>query len=211
MSSAKPLVFISYAHLDEPDPPEEPAQGKIRWLTFVMKFLQPGVKGRKYEVWIDRLMPGGADWSSGIEANARACDIFVLLVSANSTGSDYIVDKEIPIVRERQRNGDGVWFYPLLLDWTPKAGLEQVNDKNLRPRDAKPFLSLPPSERSRAMAEAADEIAEVAKAIEERKAAAAMTELLTPPFDVETNNLIVSGVKIERIAPAAASARAPPI
>jgi tetratricopeptide (TPR) repeat protein len=171
--SIKPLVFISYAHLDEPDPPEDAAAGKIRWLSFVMKFLRPGVKGRKYEVWMDRLMPGGADWNPEIEAKARACDIFVLLVSANSTGSDYILDKEIPIVRERQRNSDGVYFYPLLLDWTPKAGLAQVNDKNLRPRDAKPFSSLSPSERSRAMAEAADEIADVAEAIAKKKAAAA--------------------------------------
>jgi hypothetical protein len=51
--STKPLIFISYAHLDEPDPPEQP-----RWLSFVMEFLRPGVKGRKYEVWMDRLMPG---------------------------------------------------------------------------------------------------------------------------------------------------------
>jgi hypothetical protein len=101
MSSIKPIIFISYAHLDEPDPPEEPAQGKIRWLSFVMEFLRPGVKGRKYEVWMDRLMPGGADWNPEIEAKIRACDIFVLLVSTRSTGSDYIVDKEIPIVRER--------------------------------------------------------------------------------------------------------------
>src|SRR5271165_5189121 len=172
MSSAKPIIFISYAHADEPDPPEEPSQGKIRWLSFVMKFLRPGVQGRKYEVWMDLLMPGGADCNPEIEAKIRACDIFVLLVSTHSTSSDYIVDKEIPIIRERQRNGDGVWFYPLLLDWTPKAGLEQVNDKNLRPRDAKPFSSLSPSERSRQMAEAADEIADIAKAIAERKAAA---------------------------------------
>jgi hypothetical protein len=55
---------------------------------------------------------GGVDWNPEIEAKARACDIFVLLISANSTGSDYIVDKEIPIVRERQRNNDGVYFYP---------------------------------------------------------------------------------------------------
>ena len=217
MSSAKPLVFISYAHLDEPDPPEEPAQGKIRWLSFVMKFLQPGVKGRRYEVWMDRLMPGGADWNPEIEAKARACDIFVLLVSANSTGSDYIVDKEIPIVRERQRNNDGVYFYPLLLDWTPKAGLEQVNDKNLRPRDAKPFLSLPPSERSRAMAEAADEIADVAKAIEERQAAAAAHGQpmgsqfpgLEPLLGPGITNFVVRGV--ERIAPPAEPARAVPV
>src|ERR1700734_3031258 len=169
--SIKPLVFISYAHLDEPDPPEQPAEGRIRWLSFVMRYLRPGVKGRRYEVWIDRLMPGGADWNPEIEAKIRACDIFILLVSANSTGSDYIVDREIPIVRERQQKLDGVYLYPLLLDWTPKAGLEQVNDKNLRPRDAKPFSSLSPSERSRAMAEAADEIAEVARAVETRKAA----------------------------------------
>src|SRR5271166_2395384 len=177
--SIKPLVFISYAHADEPDPPEQPAEGKIRWLSFVMGYLRPGVKGRKYEVWMDRLMPGGADWNPEIEQRVRACDIFILLVSANSTGSDYIVDKEIPIVRERQRNNDGVYFYPLLLDWTPKEGLKQVNDKNLRPRDAKPFSSLPPSERSRQMSEAADEIADVAKQIADRKSAGAAEQAQT--------------------------------
>ena len=207
--STKPLVFISYAHLDEPDPPGEP-----RWLSFVMEFLRPGVKGRKYEVWMDRLMPGGADWNPEIEAKIRSCDIFVLLVSTRSTGSDYIVDNEIPIIRERQRNNDGVYFYPLLLDWTPKAGLEQVNDKNLRPRDAKPFSSLAPSERSRAMSEAADEIAEVAKAAEERKAAASdhsqpisatlpgLGSLLGPAI----TNFVVGG--FERLTSAPETARA---
>jgi hypothetical protein len=173
--SAKPLVFISYAHLDEPDPPEQP-----RWLSFVMGFLKSGEKGRRYTVWIDRLMPGGADWSPEIEAKVRACDIFVLLVSTHSTGSDYILDKEVPIVRERQRNGETVHLYPLLLDWTPDVGLDQVRDKNLRPHDGKPFSSLSSSERSRAMAEVANEIARFAKAIEERKtaAAAAQAEIL---------------------------------
>ena len=65
------------------------------------------------------------------------------------------------------------------------------------------------------MSDAADEIAEIAKTIAEQKgAAAAMSELLTLPFGVETSepkDLIVSGVKIERIAPAAESARAAPL
>ena len=211
--SIKPLVFISYAHLDEPAPPEQPAEGKICWLSFVMKFLRPGVKGRKYEVWMDRLMPGGADWNPEIEAKARACDIFVLLVSANSTGSDYIVDKEIPIVRERQRNSDGVYFYPLLIDWTPKAGLAQVDDKNLRPRDAKPFSSLSPSERSRAMAEAADEIADVAEAIAKKKAAAAAEQ--TKIFNraaaiVEKKSAIVPNLELEGILPIGPAPAPPP-
>jgi hypothetical protein len=116
--SIKPLVFISYAHLDEPDPPRG---DEIQWLSFVMEFLRPGVKGRRYEVWIDRLMPGGAKWRPQIEAHLRAYDIFVLLVSTHSTGSDYILDKEVPIVRERQRNGEAVHFYPLLLTGRPKS------------------------------------------------------------------------------------------
>ena len=209
MSSAKPFVFISYAHLDEPDLPEQPAEGRIRWLTFVMKYLRPGEKGRKYEVWMDRLMPGGEDWNPEIEAKIRMCDIFVLLVSANSTGSDYIVDKEIPIIRERQKSGDSVWFYPLLLDWTPKAGLEQVKDKNLRPRDAKPFSSLPANERSRQMAEAADEIADIAKGIEERKIEAAKQLQSTAAtvagrIFAETMSeqiVVANDMRIERIAP----------
>jgi hypothetical protein len=209
-SSNKPLVFISYAHLDEPNPPEEP-----RWLSFVMDFLRPGEKGRRYTVWIDRLMPGGADWNPEIEAKVRACDIFVLLVSTHSTGSDYILDKEVPIVRERQRNGETVHLYPLQLDWTPDVGLDQVRDKNLRPRDGNPFSSLSPSERSRAMTEAANEIAGFAKAIEETKTATgAMSELLVLPFGAATsepNDLIVSGVKIERVAPQVEAARAVPV
>jgi hypothetical protein len=211
MSSAKPLVFISYAHKDEPN---SPALGEVRWLTFVMDFLRPGEKGRRYTVWIDELMPGGADWNPEIEAKVRVCDIFVLLVSTHSTGSDYILDKEVPIVRELQRNGEAVHLYPLLLDWTPKAGLEQVNDKNLRPRDGKPFLSLTASERSRAMAEAADEIAGFAKAIEEQKAAAAaeQTQPLSTTFTeaITEQTVIADGMRIERIVPVPEAVRVAP-
>ena len=49
-------------------------------------------------------MPGGTDWDPEIEEKLRACDIFILLVSA----SDYIVDKEIAIIRERQAKGEDV-------------------------------------------------------------------------------------------------------
>ena len=171
--STRPLVFISYAHKDEPDLPEDPAAGKIRWLSFVMEFLQPGVEGRRYEVWIDEVMPIGADWNPEIEAKLRACDIFILLVSTRSTGSDYVRNKEIPIIRERQKSDEAVHFCPLLIDWTPDPGLELVKDKNIRPPNGQPLSSLSPSERSRQMTQVANEIAGLAKAIEEKKTAAA--------------------------------------
>ena len=171
--STRPLVFISYAHKDEPDPPEDLAAGKIRWLSFVMDFLRPGVEGRRYEVWIDEVMPIGADWNPEIEAKLLACDIFVLLVSTRSTGSNYVRNKELPIIRARQQSDEGVHFCPLLIDWTPDAGLELVKDKNIRPPNGQPLSSLSPSERSRQMTQVANEIAGLAKAIEEKKAAAA--------------------------------------
>jgi hypothetical protein len=67
-------------------------------------------------------MPIGEVWKPEIEARLRACDIFILLVSTHSTSSDFILDKEIPIIRERQAKGESVRFCPLLVDWTPQAG-----------------------------------------------------------------------------------------
>ena len=209
--STKPIIFLSYAHLDEP---EKPRGEEIQWLTFVMKFLRPAVKSGEFRIWVDRQMQGGTKWDNEIEGHLLACNIFVLLVSANSMGSDYIIDKELEIARRRQTAGE-LHVYPLLIEPTPKAGLKRVQDFNLRPRDAKPLQSYSLAERNQHMSDAADEIAEIANTIAEQKGAApAMSELLTLPFGVETSepkDLIVSGLKIERIAPDAESARAAPI
>jgi hypothetical protein len=163
----KPIIFISYAHSDEP---EKPAEGEIKWLSFVTGYLKPAEKEGAAEIWTDRLMPGGADWDPGIERKLRGCDIFLLLVSPNSMASKYIVDKEIKIIRERQANGEGVYFYPLLLTPTPDIGLKPVRDKNLRPRDAKPFSSYSLADRYQHMSDAADEIVKIAGEIAARNA-----------------------------------------
>ena len=163
--SAKPIIFLSYAHLDEP---EKPRGEEIQWLTFVMKFLRPAVKSGEFRIWVDRQMQGGTKWDKEIEGHLLACNIFVLLVSANSMGSNYIIDKELEIARRRQTAGE-LHVYPLLIEPTPKAGLERVRDFNLRPPDAKPLQSYSLAERNQHMSDAADEIADVAKTIEERK------------------------------------------
>jgi hypothetical protein len=130
MPSGKPIIFISYAHADEP---ESPVEGEIKWLTFVLGFLKPAVKHGLIEFWVDRHMRGGATWDEEIDKKLRECDIFVLLVSRHSMASDYIVDKEVAIIRERQRNGEDVHFYPLLLSHTPKAGLAREVDPTTWP------------------------------------------------------------------------------
>jgi len=158
--SGKPLIVISYAHEDEP---ERPTEGEVKWLSFVTGYLRPATKHGAVDLWLDRLMPGGADWEREIEQKLRACDIFILLVSRHSLSSDYVVDKEIAIIRKRQAKGEAVHFYPLVLTPTPKIALDLVRDKNLRPRGGKPFSESSLNERYRHMNEAADEIAEFAE------------------------------------------------
>ena len=114
-------------------------------------------------------MPGGADWKREIGDKLRDCDIFILLVSRHSLSSDFVVDKEIAIIRDRQAKGEDVHFYPLVLTPTPKVALDLVRDKNLRPRDGKPFSEYPLHERERHMSEAADDIAAIADEIAARK------------------------------------------
>src|SRR5258706_429100 len=167
-SLVKPVIFISYAHADEP---EKPTEGEVQWLSFVRRFLQPAVKDGIFDLWADRHMTGGAKWEREIEDKLRACDIFILLVSASSMASDYIIDKEIAIIRERQAQGESGHFYPLLLTPTPKAGLHKVRDLNLRPRDAKPFSGFSAHDRAQHMTEAANEIAEIAERIAKDKRA----------------------------------------
>jgi hypothetical protein len=163
----KPVIFISYSHNDEP---EEARTGEEKWLTFVQRFLRPAVKDGRFEVWVDRHMPGGADWDPEIEKQLRECDVFVLLVSAYSMASDYVIGKEIAIIRERQANGEDVHFYPIVLTPTPWAGLNKVTDKNLRPRDGEPLSRV--SDRLQAMSDIADEIAEIVERLAKEKAVA---------------------------------------
>jgi hypothetical protein len=184
--TAKPIIFISYSHKDEP---EHPGDGEVQWLSFVRTYLQPAVKHGVFDLWVDQHMPGGADGDPEIEKKLRACDIFILLVSANSIASDYIVDKEIAIIRERQARGEPVHFYPLLLTPTPKAGLDKVKDKNLRPHDAKPLSSYSSHDRAQHMTNAANEIAAIAEKVLVRKIAERPSEAILKPAYVHITGL----------------------
>ena len=57
------------------------------------------------------------------------------------------------MIRERQKKGEAVYFYPLVLTPTPKIALDLVRDKNLSPMTGgrclnTPSRAFPPHERS---------------------------------------------------------------
>jgi hypothetical protein len=166
MSDKKPVIFISYSHKDEPD---KPAEEEVQWLSFVRTYLQPAVKHGVVDLFDDQRLVGGAGLDPEIEKKLRTCDVFLLLISAHSLGSNYIFDTEIRITRERQSKGEDVHFYPLLLTPTPKIALDKLKDMVIRPKDAKPLSAFPYSERIQQMNDVADEIAAIAAEITRRK------------------------------------------
>jgi hypothetical protein len=60
----KPIVFISYSRLDEP---ENRGAGETRWLSFVRSYLAPAVLRGLFEVFVDRDLLGGDIWNPAIE------------------------------------------------------------------------------------------------------------------------------------------------
>lgn len=180
--SAKPVIFISYSHKDEPD---NPGDGEVAWLSYVQSFLAPAVKNGVFEVWVDKHKKGGDKWDAEIKAKLAICDICILLASRHSLASDYVVKTEIKLILERQANGDKVRFYPILLSPVPKKGLELIDGFDIRPPDAKSLSGFRQHERDQSMAAIADEIAEIVEPIAKSNEAASKP----PPDFVDIDHL----------------------
>src|SRR3954452_8422674 len=99
MPSAKPVIFISYSHKDEP---EKPRDDEPKWRTYVQSHLQPAVKNGIWDLWVDHDIGGGADWRAEIDRKLNTCDICILLVSRHALSSDFILDVEVKRMLERR-------------------------------------------------------------------------------------------------------------
>ena len=164
--SAKPVIFVSYSHRDEP---EKPGPEDMAWMTFVLSFLAPVVKAGVFELWTDQHLHGGEVLDPAIKEKLAACDIFILLASRHSLASTYVVETEIATMRQRQADGDDVHIVPIVLSPVPDAALKQLKDLVLKPKDAKPLSLMSKNDRELAMAGIADDIAAVAEQVGARK------------------------------------------
>lgn len=176
-----PKVFISYAHLDEP---EFPGCDEVKWLTYVDSHLGPLKNTAQVVPWADVDLHGSQDWEARILAAIDACDIFILLVSRNALRSPFITQKEVPRILERQRQNnspESPAFYPILI--TPCGGLDGfdwLKIPNMRPKDRKALSDFEWSsgrnERDRVMASIVEDIAKLAKGLRTDQ-----VHILTPP------------------------------
>jgi tetratricopeptide (TPR) repeat protein len=123
-----PTVFISYSHKDED------------WKNLLVTHLGVLRDQRILNIWQDRLIEAGADWHANIREAMEAASIAVILVTANSLTSEYILNDEVPPLLERRRD-EGVRIFPVVAEPCAWQAVEWLRRMNLRPAEGRPLSS----------------------------------------------------------------------
>jgi TIR domain len=119
-----PTVFISYSHEDE------------AWKDRLLKHLAVLKQQGEVEVWDDRKIRGGDEWPAEIWKAMDAAQVAVLLVSANSLASEFILEKEVPYLLERRKR-DGIFIFPVLCTDCLWGHFPWLSGLQMFPRDGK--------------------------------------------------------------------------
>jgi hypothetical protein len=96
-------VFISYAREDE------------EWCQRLQKYLAPAVQSEVLEIWDDQQIQLGDAWEQTIEENLSRSSAAVLLVSPAFLGSDFIRNKELPLLLTKAKS-DGILILPIWIE-----------------------------------------------------------------------------------------------
>lgn len=116
-------LFFSYAHEDEP------------LLVKLKMHLKPLQREGLIDVWYDRNISGGAEWSKEIDKHLNTAHVILLLVSPDFINSDYCYGVELARAFERHANGEAC-LIPVLLRpvaWQGLLGKLQALPKNGKP------------------------------------------------------------------------------
>ncbi len=143
-----PTVFISYSHKDE--------VWKDRLVTHLGVLEHEGL----LQTWNDRNIGAGEEWFEEIQNAMDTARVAVLLVSAHSLTSKFILHKEIPRLLER-RISEGMRFFPVILKSCAWTKLPWLAKFQARPRDGRPLSSFGGNGRDAELARIAEEILEL--------------------------------------------------
>ena len=120
-SFLKKNIFISYAHADR------------KWLYLLVDSLKT-LKHKDIDFWYDeKNIRTGDKWSIEIQSGIENAHMAICLISNNFLNSDFIRDKEIPAILNKQH--DGLIIFPILIencmwvliDWLKKIQMYPKN------------------------------------------------------------------------------------
>jgi TIR domain len=163
-----PTVFISYSHRDEV------------WRDELVRRLRVSQRAGELRISDTSELQVGGDWSAEISGKLNQADLAVILMSPDALASDFMVEKEFPVLLRRQRAGEIV-FLPVLLRqslWTALGGFAELQFAN---NPSKPLANLSPADRETAFAQIAERISTLARAIAQRKQDSEAGERLPRP------------------------------
>ena len=121
---AKPSIFVSYSHKDR---------------TWMLRFLTHlEVLGDTFDVWTDDKIGAGEAWDARIEAAMAKASVAVLLVSANSLTSKFILKREIVELLKR-RDREGLKVFPVIVRQCAWRRVEWLAAMQVRPLDGRPL------------------------------------------------------------------------
>ena len=122
---SQPIIFISYSRSDEAE--------KELLLTHLGGLQRQGL----INAWSDDDILAGANRHSAIDQALHQAKIALLLISANFLDSATIVDRELPILLERQKS-EGVVIYPIIIRACAWEAIDWLAAMNVRPRSRRP-------------------------------------------------------------------------
>jgi hypothetical protein len=130
-------IFVSYSHQNSDWVDEDGKYRLIPWLKNQLK--RDGVF-----FWTDHALAEhvGERYEQKIRENIAASDIALLLISQEFAASDFILDRELPWIREAF-DGGRIKIIPLLIDKLSKKGKKDIAwlfDLQTIPNDVKPVI-----------------------------------------------------------------------
>jgi hypothetical protein len=122
----EPSVFISYSHRDED------------WKDCLVTHLGVLQQQGHFNLWTDREIGAGEDWLQKIQEAMDVASVAILLVSANSLTSEFILHEEMVRLLER-RNREGLSIYPIIIKPCAWDGVAWLAHMQVCPREGRPL------------------------------------------------------------------------
>jgi hypothetical protein len=151
----RPTVFVSYSHED--------SREKDALLSHLG--VLAGDDLINLDVWTDDRIAPGADWEGAINQAINKAQIAILLISANSLASKYIVKKEVPELL-RRRDSEGLIVIPVIATACAWRKVKWLKEMQVRPRNGRPIWKNGGNRVNAELAAIAEEVADI---VEQRR------------------------------------------
>jgi hypothetical protein len=112
------------------------------------------------ETWTDRQIGAGDDWYEKIEAAMNRAAVGILLISADSLTSNFILREEVTTLI-RRRDQDGLRIFPVIVGPSPWQKVRWLSRMQCRPKDGRSLSSYNKAKYEEHLSAIAAEVAQV--------------------------------------------------